>query len=393
VEQTRRLHFAKKLIDETRLPMSEIALAAGYGSVRRFNATLRKTYHRTPREIRALARPASDHADHEYNFRLPFRAPLDWRGMLVFLLPRATPGVEVIDESCYRRTIHMHGHNGTCEVSLHPDGKALNVRINFSEPRWLFAIVERMRCMFDLDADWRDIAGALKNDPLLRPLLLKAPGLRPPGCWNGFELAVRAILGQQVTVKGATTLTGRLVEKFGKPLSSRSKGNAAGSDHAGLTHGFPMLSHIFPTPEVIAEANVASIGLPQARAESIRALARAVSKKEITFSSATDGDQFRRQLCELPGIGPWTAEYVAMRGLRDPDAFPSSDLGLLHATGLKSPKQLEERSEKWRPWRAYAAIYLWSSLGNSSAKPARQVSVKRVGRSSPGDQRKLRTAI
>ena len=363
VEQTRRLHFAKKLIDETRLPMGEIALAAGYGSVRRFNAELRKTYKRTPREIRALSRIASRHTDNEYVFRLPFRPPLDWPGMLAFLAPRATPGVEFVDHaaSCYRRTIHMEGHNGICEVSLHPGGNALKVSIHFPETRLLFAIVERMRSMFDLDADWREITACLKTDPLLRPLLLQSPGLRPPGCWNGFELAVRAILGQQVTVKGATTLTGRLVEKFGKALHAASPGRLTSRSAAGDTPG---LTHIFPVPEAIAEADVASIGLPAARAESIRAIARAVAANRISFTGVVDAVEFRRQLCELPGIGPWTAEYVAMRALRDPDAFPSSDLGLLKAAAIESPRELEARAEPWRPWRAYAAMCLWNGLGN-----------------------------
>ncbi len=359
VEQTRRLHFAKKLIDETRLPMGEIALAAGYGSVRRFNAHMRKTYKRTPREIRTLARPTSEHVDNQYVFRLPFRPPLDWKGMLAFLAPRATPGVESVDQASasYRRTLQIDGNSGACEVTLHPEGHALKVSIHFAETRLLFAIVERLRSMFDLDADWREIAGCLKTDPLLRPMLLQSPGLRPPGAWDGFELAVRAILGQQVTVKGATTLTGRLVQKFGKPLQSGQKNQGEAPKLSGLTH-------LFPTPEVIAEADVASIGLPAARAESIRALARAVSTRQIAFSGVMDAMEFRRQLCELPGIGAWTAEYIAMRALRDPDAFPSSDLGLLKAAQVKSPRELEARSEPWRPWRAYAAMCLWNRLGS-----------------------------
>ncbi len=359
VEQTRRLHFAKKLIDETRLPMGEVALAAGYGSVRRFNAHMRKTYKRTPREIRALARPTSEHVDNQYVFRLPFRPPLDWNGMLAFLAPRATPGVESVDlvSASYRRTLQIDGSSGACEVTLHPGGHALKVSIHFAETRLLFAIVERVRSMFDLDADWREIAACLKTDPLLRPMLLQSPGLRPPGAWDGFELAVRAILGQQVTVKGATTLTGRLVQKFGEPLQPVQKNQSEASTISDLTH-------LFPTPEVIAQTDVASIGLPGARAESIRALARAVSTRQIVFSGVIDAMEFRRQLCELPGIGAWTAEYIAMRALRDPDAFPSSDLGLLKAAQAKSSRELEARSEPWRPWRAYAAMCLWRSLGS-----------------------------
>ncbi len=275
--------------------------------------------------------------------------------MLAFLLPRATPGVEVVGPECYRRTISVHGQSGYFEVTHNPSGNTLKIRLSAEAPDSVAVVLDRVRHIFDLDADWQKIDASLRTDKLLMPLLSAAPGLRPPGCWDGFELAVRAILGQQVTVKGATTLAGRLVNRFGTPLKANSR-PAMDTSHAdGLTH-------VFPTAEVLAEANVASIGLPRARATTIRELARAVAEKQISFNSTTNTDQFCRQLCELPGIGAWTAQYIAMRALRDPDAFPSSDLGLLRATGLKTAKQLEVRSEKWRPWRAYAAIYLWKSL-------------------------------
>ena len=348
VAHTRRLHFAKKLIDETSLPMTQIALASGFGCVRRFNDGIRKVYHRTPTQIRRLARQTQVQPENQYLFRLRFRPPYNWKGMLAFLAARATPGVEVVEGGCYRRSICLNGNHGYFEISLDVANNALAARVQFGDPRSLFFITERIRSMFDLNADWAAIVQTLKTDPLLAVRLEAEPGLRVPGCWNGFELAVRAILGQQVSVKGATTLAGRLVKTFGQPFS------AAG----GITH-------VFPQPRALADANFAGIGLPGARAETIRALARAVCDARINFDGVTDSSDFLARLCEIPGIGNWTAQYVAMRALGEPDAFPSSDLGLLRALSLNSTRDLERRAEAWRPWRAYAAVYLW----NVASKP------------------------
>ncbi|MBZ5725043.1 MAG: helix-turn-helix domain-containing protein [Acidobacteriia bacterium] len=344
VAQTCRLHFAKKLIDETRLPMKELALASGFGCVRRFNAAIRKVYGRTPSQIRRLARQRAIQPENHYLFRLRFRPPYDWKGMLAFLAVRATPGVEVVEAGVYRRSISLHGSHGCIAVSLDEGNNALAARLQFGNPRSLYFIIERIRAMFDLNADSAAIAERLRDDPALAPRLEAGPGLRVPGCWNGFELATRAILGQQVTVKGATTLAGRLVRAFGQPFPA--------SD--GLTH-------LFPPPEVLADADVAAIGLPGARAATIRALARAVCDGQIGFAGVGDPDDFVARLCEVPGIGKWTARYVAMRALGEPDAFPSGDLGLLRALALGSARELERRAEAWRPWRAYAAMYLWKN--------------------------------
>jgi AraC family transcriptional regulator of adaptative response / DNA-3-methyladenine glycosylase II len=343
VARTRRLHFAKKLIDETHLPMGEIALASGFGSVRRFNAAFRTTYDRTPSQIRRLAHFASTQPDNEYLFRLHFRPPFHWEALLGFLGRRAIPGVEAVEQSCYQRTISLNGYSGSINVSLDEIGSALQVHISFPEPRWLFLIVERLRRMFDLGADPDEITAHLTADPLLTNRVEAMPGLRVPGCWDGFELAVRAILGQQVSVAGASTLAGRLVRAFGTPTSG----------------ALPPLTHLFPSPEAIAEADVARVGLPQKRAETIRALARAVHEGRIIFSSVANVEDFQSRLCELPGIGNWTAQYIAMRALGDPDAFPGSDLGLLRGASLTSERKLAQRAESWRPWRAYAAMYLW----------------------------------
>jgi len=348
VAHTRRLHFAKKLIDETTLSMEHVAQASGFGCVRRFNAAIRNTYHRTPTQIRRLSRQTTMLAENEYVFKLRFRPPYQWESMLQFLHPRATPGVETVEHGSYKRSIALNNLQGYFEVSRSEEPATLNVRIQFADSRFLFLIVERIRRMFDINADWEPIAIRLCTDPALRKSVCAKPGRRLPGCWDGFELATRAILGQQVTVRGATTLTGRLVRKFGCPLSTPN----------GLTH-------LFPQPEVLAEAKLASIGLPQRRAETIQGLARAVCSGELNFDAVMDTSAFLRQLSAIRGIGPWTAQYVAMRALGEPDAFPSGDIGLLRALHISSAKALEARAEKWRPWRSYAALYLWSSGSTS----------------------------
>jgi AraC family transcriptional regulator of adaptative response / DNA-3-methyladenine glycosylase II len=213
--------------------------------------------------------------------------------------------------------------------------------------------------MFDLNADWATIVQGLRTDPALAAHVDAHPGLRVPGCWTGFELATRAILGQQVSVKGATTLAGRLVRTFGQPFRRAT----------GLTY-------LFPTPQVLAKARLVSIGLPRARAETIQALARAVCNGQISFDRIADSEAFLTRLCEIPGIGKWTAQYVAMRALGEPDAFPTGDLGLLHALKLESSRELEQRAEAWRPWRAYAAMYLWNMASEYGGRESQPLSSK-----------------
>jgi AraC family transcriptional regulator of adaptative response / DNA-3-methyladenine glycosylase II len=360
VAQTRRMDFAKKLIDETTLPMSSVALASGFGCVRRFNAAIRKVYRRTPTQIRSLARHTVP-LENEYLFRLRYRPPYNWDGMLRFLAPRATPGVEAVESGSYRRSISLNGNHGWLEVS--PDGgnDGLAVRVQFGDPRALFLIVERIRAMFDLNADWAAISQGLAGDPVLAMRMEANPGMRVPGCWNGFEMAVRAILGQQITVKGATALAGRLAAALGTPISASG----------GVTH-------LFPAPEVLADAGLSAVGMPRARWETIRALARAVSDGQIRFDGIIDADDFLARMCEIPGIGKWTAQYVAMRALGEPDAFPSGDLGLLRALGLESSRELERRAEAWRPWRAYASMYLWTTAGESLGAATKTVSLAAI---------------
>jgi AraC family transcriptional regulator, regulatory protein of adaptative response / DNA-3-methyladenine glycosylase II len=367
VAQTRRLHFAKKLIDETNLPMSEVALSSGFGCVRRFNAAIRKIYKRTPTQIRRLSRQVGSQPENQYLFRLRYRPPYNWEGMLRFLAVRATPGVESVENGHYRRSVSLNGSDGYFDVSLDEDNDALLARVQFGDPRSLFLIVERLRAMFDLNADWAAIAPSLKTDPVLGHRVDSQPGLRVPGAWNGFELAVRAILGQQITVKGATTLAGTLARKFGRTLPSPTG-----------------LAYLFPRPEDLAEADLTAIGLTKSRAATIRGLARAVCEGKVRFEGIVAPEDFLSRLCEIPGIGTWTAQYIAMRALGEPDAFPSGDIGLLRALGLKSTTELERRSEAWRPWRAYATMYLWSVPAESvgaGAPAARNIAGNRTGTS------------
>jgi AraC family transcriptional regulator of adaptative response / DNA-3-methyladenine glycosylase II len=356
VAQTRRLHFAKKLIDETSLPMGQVALAAGFGCVRRFNAGIRKVYHRTPTQIRRLARRTQTRPEDQYLFRLPYRPPYDWQSMLAFLAAHATPGVEMVENGTYRRTISVQQCPGYFEVSLDKAKDSLLVRVQFPDPRSLFFITERIRAMFDLNADWAEIVKSLRNDPALRGQVQANPGLRVPGCWNGFELAVQAILGQQLSVNGAATLSDRMVRALGKRI------NAA----QGLTH-------LFPPAEVLAEANLAAIGLPKTKVRAISTLARAVCDGQIHFEGVVDSEDFLARLSNIPGVEKWTAQYVAMRALNEPDAFPSGDRGLQRALALKSSSHLERYAEAWRPWRAYAAMYL------SKIEPERKDNKVRLG--------------
>ena len=352
VAGTRRAHFARRLLDETDLPMSEIAVAAGFGSTRRFNHAIRDTFRRTPGELRR-ARGRQPHADGAEGLalRLPCRPPLDWDAMLAFLGARAIPGVEAVEDGAYRRTIEVDGVRGSLEARALPGEHALALRLRLSAPRELIGVAERAGRLFDLHADTAAIAAHLARDPLLRRALA-GRAVRVPSAWDPFELAVRAVLGQQVSVRGAVTLAGRLVRACGAPL-------AAGG---GLTH-------LFPSPARLAEADLAKIGLTRARARALRALATAVRDRTLRFDSLSTLEEAVAKLAALPGIGAWTAHVVAMRALGEPDAFPAGDLGVRRALArggeLPSARAVEARAEAWRPWRAYAVMALWTRGGAS----------------------------
>ena len=349
VAQTGRLHFAKKLIDETNLPMMQVALSSGFGCVRRFNEAIRSVYHRTPTQIRALAPRAPDQAHNQYLFHLHYRPPYNWKSVLQFLAPRVAPGVEFVDTYTYSRNFSVNSTAGHFSVSHQPEKNALAVRVQFADPRSLFFIIERIRAMFDLNADWAIIAKTLCSDPALARLAESEEGLRVPGCWGAFELTTRAILEQHITVERAAALTSQLVRAFGQPVSAAAK-----------------LTHLFPAPESLA-ADLTNSGIPAAKAKTINDFARAVCEGRIKCEGIPDSDAFSRQLCEIPGIETTTAQYVAMRALRDPDAFPAADPVLRRLAGARTARELERRSEDWRPWRAYAAHLLWQCASNIPA--------------------------
>ncbi|MGA9852921.1 MAG: AlkA N-terminal domain-containing protein [Gammaproteobacteria bacterium] len=364
VAQTRRLHFAKQLISDTGLPMTQVALASGFKSIRRFNDIFHKLYGRAPSELRRLnhtARPGAE--EGQYVFRLAYRPPYDWTSLLAFLAPRATPGIEEVAQGAYRRSIVFKKQHGILEVRLLKRTHALEAHIRFPEPACLLQIVTRVRVLFDLTADPAVIARHFRRDLLLGPMVKRYPGLRVPGAWNGFELAVRAVLGQQVTVRGATTLAGRLVQAYGEPLAL--------TDTGGLTH-------VFPQAHVLADADLT--GMPRSRADSIRSLAQAVAASELSFDASVPDEGFLKRLTNIKGIGDWTAQYVAMRAFTEPDAFPASDLVLLRAANTGNaltPARLLKLAEVWRPWRAYAAMYLWRAASDQTAKRQKPIQAKR----------------
>jgi AraC family transcriptional regulator of adaptative response / DNA-3-methyladenine glycosylase II len=352
IAMTQRLHFAKKLLDETSLPVGQIALASGFGSVRSFNDAFKRTYGRPPRDLRR--RPRAPHGERPHlgwTLMLSYRPPLDWSALIGFLAPRTTPGVEKVDGETYRRTIFLDGNAGAIEVSPVSGRHTVRLTVHHTDPKTLLFVVRRVRNVFDLDADTEEIVEHLELDPAIAGLVRERRGLRVPGAWDGFELAVRAILGQQVTVKGATTLAGRLVRAYGRSIPEPV---------------FDDLERLFPRPCDLRHVDPATVGVPTARARTLTHLAAAVEAGKIAFDDSMPPETVRERLLCLPGVGEWTAEYVAMRALRDPDAFPASDLGLLTAMSSgesrATPAALRRTAEAWRPWRAYAAMHLWSGL-------------------------------
>lgn len=358
IAQTRRMHFARKLIDETELSMAEVAYAAGFASIRRFNAVVKKTFLSTPSELRRrVTTLRNEPPARTLTLRLPYRAPLAWDAMLAFLKARAIPGVETVSDGCYQRTIAIGDVVGTIQVEPATGKNELLLEAHMPDTTKLMQVAERVRSLFDLAANPQQIDSTLSQSEMLAREVQRWPGLRVPGAWDGFELAVRAILGQQVTVQGATTLAGRIVQRLGTPLPS--------GQNAGLTN-------YFPRPEVLANESLSGIGLTTARIASIRRLAQLVACGELRIDEAADPIRTRQLLLSIPGIGPWTLEYISMRALRDPDAFPASDLGLRKGASpngdVLTGKQLEMLAHDWRPWRSYAAMYLWKRCATITSK-------------------------
>lgn len=351
VAQTRRVLLAKQLIQETLLPMGEVALASGFGSVRRFNETFQQLFGRPPGALRRSQAAEASSAIAGITVRLPYRGPYDWVAMISFLSARAIPGVESVSARRYARTLAVDGALGIVTVSPGA-GDFLIAEIRFPKVQALPAVIARIRRVFDLTADPALIGAHLSLDPALAPRVAARPGLRAPGAWDGFELAIRAILGQQITVGAARNLAAKLVATYGEQVDDPV---AAG---LGLTRAFP-------TPDRLMGRDIAALGMPRSRGNALEALARTVAADATIFTPRADLESAIAALKALPGVGEWTAQYIALRELREPDAFPQGDVALRRAMatagGLRpTAAKLLARAEAWRPWRAYAAQHLWA---------------------------------
>jgi len=362
VDATRRLLFAKTLLGETSLGMGEVASAAGYGSVRRFNAAVRDAYGRPPGALRRTA--GGRGRDAGVRIRLAYRPPYAWESLLGFLAERAIPGVEAAVDGAYWRTLRLAGRRGALGLRPVPGEAALELELHGVPVAELRRVVERVRALADLDADPQRVAGTLLLDPVLAPAVARRPGLRVPGAFDPFELAVRAVVGQQVAVGRAGELAGRLAGRRGDPLPGELVRRLPGA-----------LRSVFPAPASLRDVDARELGVPEARARALRALAAAVEDDPAFLSAWTPLEDLLQRLTTLPGVGPWTAAMIAMRGLGQTDAFPEGDLGLRKAFGRVVPvagRALAEASRAWRPWRAYAALHLWASLA-SDGGPSREI--------------------
>jgi AraC family transcriptional regulator, regulatory protein of adaptative response / DNA-3-methyladenine glycosylase II len=357
VAQTRRVLFAKLLIQDTRMPMAEVAAAAGFGSLRRFNETFLSLFHRPPRALRK--RNAAGDREKAVVLRLRYRPPYDWRAMLAFLETRAVEGVELVAGDRYLRTVEIGGELGSIAVTHAANRNSLEVTILFPNVRALPAIVARVRRVFDLGADIETIDRHLSADRTLARLVRQHPGLRAPGGWDGFEVAIRAVLGQQISVAAARGLAARLAVLHGRGVPE-------------LFRSHPSLCRAFPGARELAAAPSIGVGMPAARLAAVRAMAEAAAADPNLFRPRQRIEDTVARLREIRGVGEWTAQYIALRAVREPDAFPATDLGLLRGAASidgaeASPAGLLRRAESWRPWRAYAAQHLWMAGANASA--------------------------
>ncbi|HEY2344435.1 MAG TPA: AlkA N-terminal domain-containing protein [Xanthomonadaceae bacterium] len=351
VHTTRRLLLAKQLLTETSLPVTQVALAAGFNSLRRFNTAFLEGCGMAPSALRKRRAEAPSGA---LTLRLGYRPPLAFATMLAFLGKRAIPGIERVGADSYERVIGPVDASTRIRVTASATRPELLLEIDRADPRTIPDIVRRVRRVFDLDADLAAVRSVLSEEPQLARAIRRHPGLRVPGGWDGFEVAVRAVLGQQVSVAGATTLARRLVDAFGEHRVHAAEG----------------FDRVFPTPQRLREAPLESIGLPKSRAATVRALAAATLDGRVAFGPGQRLDDFVQRMTALPGIGAWTAHYIAMRALGHPDAFPAGDLVLQQVLGdgkRLSERATEARSQPWRPWRAYAVLQLWH-LANDLAK-------------------------
>jgi AraC family transcriptional regulator of adaptative response / DNA-3-methyladenine glycosylase II len=357
--QTRRLLLAKQLLTDTRLPVTEIAFASGFSSLRRFNDAFRSQYRMPPTRLRkaVAGRSTEINAADTSTLRLSYRPPYDWDGILAFLDARKITEVEFISNGSYLRTIRLGRHTGWIKVTHAPEKHALRVEFTRSLVPVLPALLGRLRDLFDLAARPDLISAHLRKDPLLKAGVRANPGLRVPGAFDGFELAIRAILGQQITVKAATTIGCRFAEAFGEKIATP----------------FPELLRLTPLPERVAKATVdeiAKLGIIRARAKSIIAVARACNAGALQLDAGANPEAAIQRLVAVPGIGQWTAHYVAMRALRWPDAFPKEDIAVRKNLGGVSAKEAEAMSQSWRPWRSYAVLHIWKAGSLRAVEPS-----------------------
>jgi AraC family transcriptional regulator of adaptative response / DNA-3-methyladenine glycosylase II len=355
---TRRLLLAKQLLTETRLPVTEIAFASGFASLRRFNDAFGRRYGMAPTRLRKAAVAGAPIVSTDTStLQMCYRPPYDWTGMLAFLKARQLSGVEWVADDSYARTVRLGDRTGWIRVTEAKGKRALAVEFTHSLSPVLPALLSRLRALFDLDARPDIIRRYLGKDKRLGPLVRANPGMRVPGAFSGFEMGMRAILGQQVTVKAATTVAGRLVAAFGDPVATP----------------FPKLDRITPSSARLAQATVddlAPLGIVGARCRSIIALAQADVAGALPLEGgvAHDPEAFVERLLQLPGVGAWTAHYIAMRASRWPDAFPSGDVAVLKSLGGVTPRQADELSQAWRPWRSYAVLHFWQGPEASASR-------------------------
>ena len=355
--QTRRLLLAKQLLTETALPVTAVAFASGFSSLRRFNDAFSLHYRMPPSRLRkqVIGQTAELGDAGTSVLQLSYRPPYAWDAMLEFLRARAMTAVECVNADSYARTVRLGRRTGWVRVTHAPEKRALRVQFTHSLTPVLPALLGRLRSLFDLSARPDLIAAHLKQDPRLKTSVRQCPGLRVPGAFDGFEMALRAIVGQQITVKAATTIAGRIATAFGRKFVTP----------------FPELTRLSPLAEQLAGASVADIarlGIVSARAASILALARAYATGALKLEAGSNWDRSIQQLVALPGIGDWTAHYIAMRALRWPDAFPSGDIAVRKNLGGVSAKEAEALSVKWRPWRSYAVVHLWRGIAPASLR-------------------------
>ena len=353
--RAQRSQTARVLIETTDLPFSDVAFAAGFSSIRQFNDTIRTVCDLTPTALRRRATTKFGRGDSvaagALSLRLPVRTPFAYEGLFGHLAACAVPGVEEVHDGAYRRTLRLPAGNGI--VSLTPEPDQVRCALVLDDFRDLSTAIARCRRLLDLDADPEAVVDALSADADLSALVAKAPGQRIPRTVDEAELALRVVLGQQVSVKAARTHAARLVAAYGEPLADPGGG----------------LTHVFPAVEHLAEIDPIHLAFPKSRRRTLIRLVEALAIGEVRLDAGCDWNRARKQLLALPGIGPWTAEVIAMRGLGDPDAFPGTDLGVLAAAKLvglpADARALVEHSDRWRPWRSYAAQHLWTALDHA----------------------------